>query len=49
MATARSMVAGTGSQTAAFVATGESPSITNAVEEFNGETTAVNIVDITTS
>ena len=36
MATARSFVAGTGSQTAAFVVGGEDPALSNAVEEFTG-------------
>ena len=49
MGTARSMVAGTGVSTSAFVCGGESPPITNVVEEFAGETTAANIQTITTS
>ena len=52
MATARSMVGGTGTTSSAFVTGGEisaSPPLQTATEEFTGETTATNVKTFTTS
>ena len=49
MATARAELAGAGTNVAALAIGGYTGSNSTATEEFTGETTAVNIVDITTS
>jgi len=49
MATAREQVGGAGIQTSALVFGGLTPSITNATEEFNAETSALNFKTLTTS
>ena len=52
MATARSMVGGTGTTSSAFVTGGEisaSPPLQTATEEFTGETTALNVKTLTQS
>ena len=49
LGTARFDSAGSGTGTAAMVAGGAEPASTTAVEEFTGETTAINIADFTTS
>ena len=48
-ATARRTLGSAGTQTAALGFGGYTPGKTTATEEFTGETTAANIVDITTS
>ena len=47
--TARAMVGGNGTSTAAFIAGGETSTLVNNTEEFEGESTAVNIESFTTS
>ena len=49
LGTARYTAVGSGTQTAALASGGGTPSVTNATEEFTGETTALNIKTFTTS
>jgi len=49
MGTARAYGGAAGTQTAGLAFAGSTPSLTAATEEFTGETTSLNIVDITTS